>query len=155
MWHEMFIVQVPVLEKIVRTVLVYATIVLLFRLTGRRGLAQLNTLDFTVLFLLSNVVQNAVIGNDNSVTGGAIGAVTLVATDAALNRWIARSSWAARVLEGNPTTLISDGKLTTKLMGCLQAAERRRHSCRTSGSRPSSRLPLCPLATSSACGLRP
>ena len=75
MWHEIFVVQVPVAEKVVRTVLVYATIVILFRLSGKRGLASLNTLDFVVIFLLSNVVQNAIIGNDTSFTGGAIGAV--------------------------------------------------------------------------------
>lgn len=110
MWHEIFVVQVPVLEKIVRTVLVYATIVILFRLTGKRGLASLNTLDFAVIFLLSNVVQNAVIGNDTSFSGGAIGAVTLVVVNAALNRLIARSPAAARVVEGSATTVIDDGR---------------------------------------------
>jgi uncharacterized membrane protein YcaP (DUF421 family) len=109
MWHEIFVVQVHVAEKIIRTVLVYATIVLLFRLSGKRGLANLNTLDFVVIFLLSNVVQNAVIGNDTSFTGGAIGAVTLVATNAAINRLIARSPRAARLLEGTSTTVIEDG----------------------------------------------
>ena len=62
MWHDMFVIQIPVLEKILRTVVVYAT-------------------------LLSNVVQNAVIGNDDSVSGGIIGAATLVAINAAVNRW--------------------------------------------------------------------
>ncbi|MGC9666117.1 DUF421 domain-containing protein [Planosporangium sp. 12N6] len=116
MWHDILVVQVPVLEKILRTILVYATIVLLFRLTGKRGLAQLNTLDFAVLFLLSNVVQNAIIGSDNSVTGGAIGAVTLVAADNVLNRLIARSGWAAWLLEGSPTTVISDGRPVAREM---------------------------------------
>jgi uncharacterized membrane protein YcaP (DUF421 family) len=109
MWHEIFVVQVPVAEKVIRTVLVYATIVLLFRLTGKRGLANLNTLDFVVIFLLSNVVQNAIIGNDTSFSGGAIGAATLVAVNAAVNRLIARSPRAARVLEGASTTVIRDG----------------------------------------------
>jgi len=109
MWHEIFVVQVPVAEKVIRTVLVYATIILLFRLTGKRGLAGLNTLDFVVIFLLSNVVQNAVIGNDTSFSGGAIGAVTLVAINAGLNRLIARSPRAARLLEGTSTTVIEDG----------------------------------------------
>lgn len=110
MWNQIFVVQVPVLEKIVRTVLVYATIALLFRLTGRRGLANLNTLDFVVIFLLSNVVQNAVIGNDTSFSGGAIGAVTLVALNAAVHRLVARSPRAARILEGTSTTVIRDGE---------------------------------------------
>lgn len=109
MWHEIFVVQVPVAEKVLRTVFVYATIVFLFRLSGKRGLASLNTLDFVVIFLLSNVVQNAVIGNDMSFTGGAIGAATLVAVNAALNRLVLHSPRAARILEGAPTTVIEDG----------------------------------------------
>ena len=109
MWHQIFVVQVPVAEKIIRTVLVYVTIALLFRLTGKRGLANLNTLDFVVIFLLSNVVQNAVIGNDTSFSGGAIGAVTLVALNAGINRLTARSPRAARILEGTSTIVIKDG----------------------------------------------
>jgi uncharacterized membrane protein YcaP (DUF421 family) len=116
MWHDILVVQVPVLEKILRTILVYATIVLLFRLTGKRGLAQLNTLDFAVLFLLSNVVQNAIIGKDNSFTGGAVGAVTLIAADNVLNRLIGRSGWVARLLEGSPTTVISEGQPVAREM---------------------------------------
>ena len=109
MWHSMFAVQIPIAEKILRTVLVYATILILFRLTGKRDLATLNMLDFVVLFLLSNVVQNAIIGADNGVLGAIIGAATLVAVNAALNRWLAVSKRAARVLEGKPTTIIENG----------------------------------------------
>ena len=110
-WHSMFVVQIPVLEKILRTILVYATVLILFRVAGKRDLATLNMFDFVVLFLLSNVVQNAVIGNDTSLTGGVIGAVVLVAMNAALNRWLASSDRAARVLEGTATTIIKDGRL--------------------------------------------
>lgn len=110
MWHSMFAVQIPLLEKILRTVLVYTTILILFRLTGKRDLATLNLFDFVVLFLLSNVVQNAIIGNDTSLLGGIIGAATLVAVNAALNRWIAVSDRVARVLEGKSTTIIENGR---------------------------------------------
>lgn len=110
MWHSMFAVQVPIAEKILRTVLVYATILILFRLTGKRDLATLNIFDFVVLFLLSNVVQNAIIGNDTSLLGGIIGAATLVAINAVLNRLLVVSNRAARVLEGKPTTIIEDGR---------------------------------------------
>jgi len=116
MWHQIFVVQVPVVEKIVRTVLVYVTIFLLLRLTGKRGLANLNTLDFVVIFLLSNVVQNAVIGNDTSFSGGAIGAATLVAVNALVNRLIASSPRAARILEGTSTTVICDGATVERAM---------------------------------------
>ncbi|MFH9350791.1 DUF421 domain-containing protein [Kitasatospora sp. NPDC017646] len=111
MWHDLLVVQIPIVEKILRTVAVYVLILVLFRLAGKRGLAGLNTFDMVVVFLLSNVVQNAIIGNDNSLLGGAIGAVTLIAVNAAVTRWLARDPRAARVLEGRPTTVVRDGKL--------------------------------------------
>jgi uncharacterized membrane protein YcaP (DUF421 family) len=110
MWHSMFVIQIPFLEKILRTVFVYATIVVLFRLAGKRDLAAFNTFDFAVIFLLSNVVQNAIIGNDTSLLGGVIGAATLVGINAALNRWLATSARASRILEGTPTTIIDNGQ---------------------------------------------
>jgi uncharacterized membrane protein YcaP (DUF421 family) len=110
MWRDMFIIQVPVLEKIIRTIAVYTILALLFRLVGKRGLASLNTFDFVVMFLLSNVVQNAVIGPDDSLLGGIVGAVTLVAVNAAVNRWLAASPLAERILEGTSTAVIVDGQ---------------------------------------------
>jgi uncharacterized membrane protein YcaP (DUF421 family) len=115
-WQSMFAVQIPILEKILRTVLVYATMVLLFRLVGKRDLAVLNTFDFVVIFLLSNVVQNAIIGSDNSLLGGVIGAATLVGINDLVNRWLARSARAARVLEGAPTTVIEDGRFIPRAL---------------------------------------
>jgi len=112
----MFSVQIPILEKILRTVLVYATMVLLFRLVGKRDLAVLNTFDFVVIFLLSNVVQNAIIGSDNSLLGGVIGAATLVGINDLVNRWLARSARATRVLEGTPTTVIEDGQFIPRAL---------------------------------------
>jgi uncharacterized membrane protein YcaP (DUF421 family) len=123
MWHAMFAEQIPLAEKILRTVIVYALIALLFRLTGKRGLASMNTFDFVVVFLLSNVVQNAVIGNDTSLIGGMIGAVTLVTVNAAVNRLITVSATAARIFDGRPTTLIRDGHV---MDGALQKLGLRR-----------------------------
>jgi uncharacterized membrane protein YcaP (DUF421 family) len=116
MWHAMFAEQISFTEKILRTVIVYALIVVLFRLTGKRGMASLSTLDFAVVFLLSNVVQNAVIGNDTSLTGGIIGAVTLVAVNAAVDRLIVISSVAARIFDGRATTVIKDGHLRVRVL---------------------------------------
>jgi uncharacterized membrane protein YcaP (DUF421 family) len=110
-WHAMFVEQIPLTEKILRTIIVYALIAVLFRLTGKRGLAGMNTFDIIVIFLLSNVVQNAVIGNDTSLTGGVVGAVTLVTVNAAVNRLIASSTTAARIFDGRATTVISDGHI--------------------------------------------
>jgi uncharacterized membrane protein YcaP (DUF421 family) len=114
MWQDLFVQQIPWVEKILRTVLVYALLAVVFRFTGKRGLANLNTFDFIVIFLLSNVVQNAVIGNDNSLIGGAIGAVTLVLVNAGLNRLIAVNRHAARLFEGHATAVIKDGHVVRK-----------------------------------------
>lgn len=116
MWHDMFVEQIPLSEKILRTVIVYALIAVLFRLTGKRGLADLNTFDFIVIFLLSNVVQNAVIGNDTSLLGGMIGACTLVAVNTAVDRLIASNGTVARIFEGRATTVISDGRILGRAM---------------------------------------
>src|ERR1041384_1383661 len=77
MWQDMVSLGVPVLEKILRPVVVYVFLVVSLRLAGKRELAQLNPFDLVVLLTLSNTVQNAIIGDDNSVTGGVIGASTL------------------------------------------------------------------------------
>jgi uncharacterized membrane protein YcaP (DUF421 family) len=109
MWHQMFDLEIPVAEKLLRTVLVYAVIAVLIRATGKRNLAGLNTLDIAVVFLLSNVVQNAIIGNDLTVTGGALGAVTLVAVDSVLNRLALRSEVFERIFDGTETRVIDNG----------------------------------------------
>jgi uncharacterized membrane protein YcaP (DUF421 family) len=116
MWHAMFAEQIPLAEKILRTVIVYALIAVLFRLTGKRGLASMNTFDFVVIFLLSNVVQNAIIGNDTSLTGGILGAVTLVVVNTGVNRLIAVSATAARVFDGRATTVIREGHPVTQAL---------------------------------------
>jgi uncharacterized membrane protein YcaP (DUF421 family) len=110
MWRDLFVVEIPVLEKVLRTIAVYLVLAVLFRFAGKRGLANLNTFDFVVMFLLSNVVQNAVIGADNSLAGGVIGAVTLVAVNAVLTRWIMRNDRARRLFEGTGSTVIEDGR---------------------------------------------
>ncbi|HKT02568.1 MAG TPA: YetF domain-containing protein [Rugosimonospora sp.] len=114
MWHDLFVVQIPIAEKILRTVAVYVLLAALFRGIGKRGMASLNTFDFVVMFLLSNVVQNAVIGNDNSLLGGAVGAVTLVAVNFAVTWWLSRSDRAERLLEGRDTVLVRDGQVLRK-----------------------------------------
>ncbi|MEP7180389.1 MAG: YetF domain-containing protein [Pseudonocardiales bacterium] len=109
MWHALFVQQIPFAEKVVRTLLVYLLIAVLLRATGKRGLSGLNSLDIVVMVLLSNVVQNAIIGPDNSLVGGVIGAVTLVAVNSAVNRAALRSDLMARIFDGSDTTVIEDG----------------------------------------------
>lgn len=110
MWHAMFVEQIPVTEKLLRTVLVYALVAILVRATGKRGLAALNSLDIVVMILLSNVVQNAIIGNDLSISGAAVGATTLVVVNSFLNRLSLRSALFAKVFDGTETIVIEDGR---------------------------------------------
>lgn len=124
MWADMIHFQIPVLEKVLRTVLVYGGLAVLLRLGGKRDLAQLNSFDLVVMLLLSNVVQNAVIGNDNSLSGGLLGAAVLVLVNAGVVRWVNRYPRLVRLFEGTPTVLIRDGKLDRKAlhrMGLRQA----------------------------------
>jgi uncharacterized membrane protein YcaP (DUF421 family) len=108
---DLFTMGIPVAEKGIRTVAVYAGLLALLRLAGKRDLAQLNSFDFVVLLLLSNVVQNAVIGEDNSLLGGLLGACILVGVNAVVVRVTRRSDGATRLLEGTATTLVHDGEV--------------------------------------------
>ena len=109
MWDNLMQLDVSVWEKIVRTIAVYAVLAVLIRLAGKRDLAQLNAFDLVVVLLLSNVVQNAVIGPDNSLLGGVIGACVLIAVNAGVVRAARRNDEVARLLEGTSTTLATEG----------------------------------------------
>jgi uncharacterized membrane protein YcaP (DUF421 family) len=113
---DMFVLSLPILEKIVRPWLVYLFLLLGLRLAGKRELAQITTFDLIVVLMLSNTVQNAIIGDDNSVTGGIIGAASLLVLNAVLVRLSYRNPWLDPVLEGRPTKLIDGGKLLQENM---------------------------------------
>ncbi|GHH88366.1 DUF421 domain-containing protein [Streptomyces sulfonofaciens] len=110
MWHDLSDSGITYAEKTLRTVAVYVLILVLLRLAGKRELAQVNSFDLVVMLLLSNVVQNAIIGPDNSFTGAAYGAAVLVATNAVFVRLAARYDRLGRLFEGRPTTLARDGR---------------------------------------------
>jgi uncharacterized membrane protein YcaP (DUF421 family) len=111
MWQDMFALGVPVAEKILRPVLVYAFLIVALRLAGKRELAQLNPFDLVVLLTLSNTVQNAIIGNDNSLSGGLIGATTLLLVNYVLVRFVSRHESLERFVEGDPDVLIENGRI--------------------------------------------
>jgi uncharacterized membrane protein YcaP (DUF421 family) len=112
--NEMFSLTLPILEKIVRPIIVYVFLVLLLRIFGKRELAQLNPFDLVVLLSLSNTVQNAIIGNDNSVTGGLIGAFSLLAMNYLVVRFLFKHRRIDQILEGSPTVLVENGKIRHK-----------------------------------------
>lgn len=107
--HDMFHLQLPLVEKILRPVIVYLFLIVFLRIFGKRELAQLNPFDLVVLLSLSNTVQNAMIGDDNSVTGGVVGALSLLAINWVLMWVLYRAPKMTAVLEGQPSTLIRSG----------------------------------------------
>lgn len=111
MLHEMFHIPVPLFEKILRPVLVYLALIVLLRIFGKRELAQLNPFDLVVLLSLSNTVQNAIIGDDNSVSGGIIGAFALLAINWLIVRVLYSSPMLNHVLGGVERTFIIDGQV--------------------------------------------
>jgi uncharacterized membrane protein YcaP (DUF421 family) len=109
--NEMFPLTVPVIEKIARPIIVYVFLVVLLRVFGKRELAQLNPFDLVVLLSLSNTVQNAIIGNDNSVTGGLIGAFSLLCMNYLVVRFLFKHRRIDQILQGSPTVLIEGGQV--------------------------------------------
>lgn len=109
MLTDMFALDMSVWEKALRTVGVYLALLVLIRVFGKRLMAQMNSQDLVVVLLLSNVVQNAIIGNDDSLLGGVIGAVVLVAANWLLDEISGRVAWVDRLMNGTPTALIADG----------------------------------------------
>src|SRR2546421_8263921 len=103
--QDMFVLSQPVLEKVLRPILVYFFLIIGLRLAGKRELAQLNAFDLVVLLTLSNTVQNAIIGNDNSVTGGIIGATTLLVVNYIVVRFLYFHEPLDRLIEGEPDVL--------------------------------------------------
>src|SRR5256884_3848202 len=109
-WNDLFVPGVPLLEKTIRTLIVYIAVLLGLKLAGKRELSQLNPFDLVVLLLLSNTVQNAIIGNDNSIIGGLFGAAVLLLANHFLVRYLFKSGKLDAV-EGSPDVLISGGEI--------------------------------------------
>jgi uncharacterized membrane protein YcaP (DUF421 family) len=115
-FDHMFQLPLPILEKLARPVIVYLVLVILLRIFGKRELAQLNPFDLVVLLSLSNTVQNAIIGDDNSVTGGVLGAFSLLAINWLVVRVLFRSQRLTRMLEGRSCILVQNGQVDPKAL---------------------------------------
>ena len=147
MWHNMFALGLPIAEKILRPIFVYVFLIVALRLAGKRELAQLNPFDLVVLLTLSNTVQNAIIGNDNSVIGGVIGASTLLAVNYTLVRFLSRHETLERLVEGEPRVLIEDGLRRT-------ACRRKRSASPSSRPPRTSRVSPRSLRSIARCSTR-
>ncbi len=108
---HLWLPDIPLVEKVVRSVVVYVFLLAAFRLVGKRQLGQMTPFDLVVLLVISNVVQNALIGNDNSLGGGLIGATTILALNAGVAWLTFRSKPVRRVVEHVPTILVRHGRI--------------------------------------------
>lgn len=115
-WSNVLLPELPWVEKVARPLFVYLILLLIFRLVNKREMAQATLFDFLIILLISNVVQNAMIGDDFSVLGAAAGAVTLVLLSSLFNRITARSRKARNLLEGHPVLLVQQGKPDDEMM---------------------------------------
>ena len=113
-WKDMFVMGLPLAEKILRPIFVYAFLVISLRLSGKRELVQLNPFDLVVLLTLSNTVQNAIIGEDNSVLGGIIGASSLLVTNYLVVRFLYDHRRLDQLVEGRADVLVEGGKLRAR-----------------------------------------
>ncbi len=116
MWSDMFTLGAPVLEKVLRVVIIYLVLIVGLRLAGKRELAQLNPFDLVVLLTISNTVQNAIIGNDNSVTGGIVGVAALLLLNYLVVRFVYRNDRIEKLVEGEEDVLIKDGVVNQKAL---------------------------------------
>lgn len=110
-WSNILQPEISILEKILRPIIVYIALIFLLRLAGKRELAQLNNFDLIVLLTISNTVQNAIIGSDNSVAGGLIGATTLLLVNYIVVRFFYRHQKLDRLVEGREDLLVVGGKV--------------------------------------------
>jgi uncharacterized membrane protein YcaP (DUF421 family) len=158
-WTDMFVLALPVAEKILRPIVVYFFLVIGLRLAGKRELAQLNPFDLVVLLTLSNTVQNAIIGDDNTVTGGIIGAATLLLVNYLVVQFLFRHEKLDRLVEGEATVLIENGKILegrlTKEMLSLQDLEAAAHKQGFGDLREVDGATLDPSGTISFVGKKP
>ena len=114
MWNDIFAPGAPLAEKVLRPDHRLSVLVVFLRIFGKRELAQLNPFDLVVLLSLSNTVQNAIIGNDNSLTGGLIGAFALLAINYLVVRFLFRHRRLDQIFEGKPTMLIEGGRVLSR-----------------------------------------
>src|SRR5450432_2293355 len=112
----MWIMSLPWWEFILRGMIIYFFLIILLRLTGKRQIGQMAPFDLVLLLVLSNAVQNAMNGGDNSVIGGIISAITLVGMNWMVGYLTYKNKSIEALVEGRPEVLIHNGKLFTEAL---------------------------------------
>jgi uncharacterized membrane protein YcaP (DUF421 family) len=99
------------MDSVLRAAAMYVALMVLFKIAGRRSLAELTTFDLVLLMMISEATQQALLGDDFSITNGILVIVTLIAIDVGLSLLKQRSIWASRLIDGEPTIIVENGKL--------------------------------------------
>jgi len=115
MW-DVLVPTVPILEIVLRTVVVYVAVLVLLRFAGKRELGQMSVADLVVIIVIANAVQNAMNGGDVSLTGGIVAAATLVVVNLLVGRYGSRLPIIGHHIRDEPTLLMQDGALLEKNM---------------------------------------
>lgn len=124
----MFDLAVPVWELVLRAVVVYAFLLLMLRLTGKRQVGQLAPFDLVLLLILSNAVQNSMNAGDNSLVGGLVSAATLIALNYGTGLATFRSRRIEKLVDGEPEVLIAEGRVFRKALERAQISEQELYS---------------------------
>ena len=99
------------MDSVLRAGAMYLALMVLFKIAGRRSLAELTTFDFVLLMMIGEATQQALLGDDFSITNGILVIVTLIAIDVGLSLLKQRSGWVSRLIDGEPTIIVENGKL--------------------------------------------
>lgn len=104
------------MDPVIRGAVVYLALLVVFRLSGRRTLAETSSFDLVVLLIISETVQQAMVGEDRSLTAALLLVVTIVGLDVLLSLLRQRVRGLDAILEGRPAILIEDGRINDRRM---------------------------------------
>ena len=99
------------MDSVLRALAMYLALMVLFKIAGRRSLAELTTFDFVLLMIIGEATQQALLGDDFSLTNAFLVIITLIAIDVGFSLLKQRSSWISRLIDGEPTIIVENGKL--------------------------------------------
>ena len=102
------------MDSVLRAAVMYLALLVLFKIAGRRSLAELTTFDFVLLMIIGEATQQALLGNDFSLTNSILVIITLIAIDVGLSLLKQRSQWVQRLIDGGPTIIVENGKILHK-----------------------------------------
>ena len=102
------------MDSVLRAAAMYLALMVLFKIAGRRSLAELTTFDFVLLMIIGEATQQALLGDDFSLTNSFLVIVTLIAIDVGLSLLKQRSEWVSKFIDGGPTVIVENGKLLSE-----------------------------------------